>query len=74
MQNKQYNDAISDFNTELSLDPNLGDAYYQKAIALYNISQFKEAFENVQRAVSLGTKVDEKYFEAIKLAAETNQK
>ena len=66
----RYSEALSDFNMALSINPSYPDAYYQRSSAMFNLHRYREAFDDVKQASALGYKVDQNYFETIRLAAE----
>lgn len=63
---RDYGQAHSEFNKAIKLDPNYGDAYYKRAWTCYFLGKYNEAWEDVQKAESLGITINPKFLAALK--------
>lgn len=69
-----YQKAIASLDSCINLDFSYMYAYREKAIALYDLSQYKEALKVLKRAVTLQNNFDEGYFWMGKCYEKLNQK
>ncbi len=58
-RNHDPDTAIDDYNTSLSINPKLADAYVNRGAAHVMLQQFNEAVSDLTRGLSLGTKSPE---------------
>ena len=65
----QNDKALADYNEMIELNPEGGKAYAYRSIAYHNLKKFKEAWSDIQKAESLGYRVDNKYVEKVRKAA-----
>ena len=57
----QYDNAISDFNKALEINPNYAEAYYNRGIINLRKQEYDKALDDLEKAQSLGFKVDPKF-------------
>jgi tetratricopeptide (TPR) repeat protein len=60
--------AISDYTAALKLNPNLREAYRDRAHCFYEIGQYRKAWDDVDKAERLGLKSDPRFLEMLRLA------
>ena len=48
------NDALADFNTAITYNPSLGDAYLNRAMVLISLNRNPEALDAINRGIALG--------------------
>jgi tetratricopeptide (TPR) repeat protein len=51
----KWTDAINDYNNAIALDPKNADAYYNRALARFNLQDYRGALMDHSRAISIGT-------------------
>jgi len=69
---EEYDKAISDYNQAIKIDPTYGVAYYNRGLAYYKLAYYKKgeydkAWEDIQKAKSLGFQVDPEFLEKFRL-------
>jgi tetratricopeptide (TPR) repeat protein len=47
-------DAMSDYNSGLSIDPNLGDGYVDRGAALISLKRYDDAIADINKGIGLG--------------------
>ncbi len=50
----QYPEAYRDFNRSIAYNPDLGDGYLNRSVALTRMKRLDEALADVQKAIALG--------------------
>ena len=50
----QIDDAMADYNSGLSLDPELGDGYVDRGAALITLKRYDEAIADIDKGIGLG--------------------
>ena len=50
----QIDDAMTDYNSGLSLDPGLGDGYVDRGAALIKLKRYDEAMADIDKGIGLG--------------------
>jgi len=50
----QTDDAMTDYNSGLSLDPELGDGYVDRGAALITLKRYDEAIADINKGIALG--------------------
>jgi len=50
----QTGDAMADYNSGLSLDPELGDGYVDRGAALITLKRYDEAIADINKGIALG--------------------
>jgi tetratricopeptide (TPR) repeat protein len=50
----RYQDAFNDFNRSIRINPDIGDGYLNRGVALIRLKRLDEALTDVQKAISLG--------------------
>ena len=50
----QIDDALADYNSGLSLDPELGDGYVDRGAALIMLKRYDEALADIDKGIGLG--------------------
>ena len=50
----QIDDAMADYNSGLSLDPELGDGYVDRGAALITLKRYNEAIADIDKGIGLG--------------------
>jgi len=67
---KGQNDlALEDFNQAIKTDPKFGRAYYQRGMLSETEGRYHQALDDIEKAGSLGFKVDMDFIEMIKRKA-----
>lgn len=67
-QRGDYDQAISDYNKAIKIRPD-GSAYFERAFVYFLIKQYDKSWEDVHKAESLGSKLDQKFLEQLKKAS-----
>ena len=60
--NKQYADAIADFNKAIELKPDFEKAYYNRGLTRMELFQNKAAIEDFSKSIELNAGADYAYF------------
>ena len=63
---KRYPEALSDFKTASELSPDNGEVYYSRGLCHGQMGNFKLAVADIEKAKSLGFKVDEAMLQDLK--------
>jgi tetratricopeptide (TPR) repeat protein len=61
--------AISDYTKAIEINPNLADAYNNRAIAYYYDKEYDKSWADVHKAEELGYAVKPEFLEALKQAS-----
>jgi len=61
-----YEQAISDLNKAIEINPELAEAYNNRALIYYKQGNYNKAWEDVHKAESLGYKVNPEFIEKLK--------
>lgn len=56
MLNKDRLDALTDFDSAIAIDKNLGDAYLNRGVALVGLQRENDAIESLNKGLQLGSK------------------
>jgi len=62
---REYKAAIKTYKQALSIDPNHSGTHNNLAVVYYTVGQFKLALEHVDKAQSLGFKVQQAFMDEI---------
>jgi tetratricopeptide (TPR) repeat protein len=65
----QWDQAIADYTKALELNPRAAAAYRNRAKSFYYKKEYGRAWEDVQKAQSLGIKIDPKFLENLRRAS-----
>ncbi len=65
----QYDQAISDFNKALEINPRDAPAYNNRGIAYYHKGQYDKAWKDVHKAQDLGHKIHPRFLKALRKAS-----
>ncbi len=65
----QYDQAISDFNKALEINPRYATAYYNRGIAYKDKGQYDKAWEDVHKAQDLGHKIPPRFLKDLRKAS-----
>ncbi len=65
----QYDQAISDFNKALEINPRYATAYYNRGIAYKDKGQYDKAWEDVHKAQDLGHKIHPGFLKDLRKAS-----
>ncbi len=65
----EYDQAISDYNKALEIDPGFAGAYGNRAISYYDEGQYDKAWEDVHKTQSLGFQVFPRFLRALRRAS-----
>lgn len=71
LQTDRYDRAISEFDRVLEKNPRDARAYYERGLVYYNKGEYDKAWQDVQRAQSLGYQVQPEF---LKLLSEVSQR
>jgi Flp pilus assembly protein TadD len=63
---RDFDRAILDFSHIIEIDPTFGKAYNNRAVAYYLKGERDKALQDLEKAQSLGIKVDQKFFDSLK--------
>ncbi len=63
----EYDKAIDDFSKAIKLKPDAG-VYYYRAFAYFHKDEYHRSWEDIQKAESLGYKIDRKFLKDLKKA------
>ncbi|MES2254518.1 MAG: tetratricopeptide repeat protein [Pseudomonadota bacterium] len=55
----RVDDALADYNSGLSLDPELGDGYVDRGAALITLKRYDEALVDINKGIGLGQTYDQ---------------
>jgi len=58
---KEYKKAIKDFNRAISLNPGVGDYYFNRSLSYFFLEQYKKAYQDLQRGKRAGAKPNPRY-------------
>ena len=65
----QYDQAISDFNKALEINPRYAPVYFNRGVAYYHKGQYDKAWENVHKAQDLGFKIHPGFLKDLRKAS-----
>lgn len=65
----QYEQAISDFNKALEINPKYADAYYNRGYTYYLKEEYEKSWEDINKAQDLGFKVPPKFLDDLRKAS-----
>ncbi len=65
----QYDQAISDYNKAIEINPKHAMAYNNRGVACYFKGEYDEAWEDVHKAKSLGSQVHPGFLKALREAS-----
>jgi len=65
----QYDQAISDFNKALEINPRYAEAYYSRGVAYYFKREYGKSWKDVEKAQSLGHQIDPKFLDKLRKAS-----
>jgi len=71
--NNKPQEAITDLNTSIQIDPNFGLAYYYRSMAYFELLQYELASNDALKAKSMGILLEDNYLYMIKEAIENVQ-
>ena len=70
LQAERYDQAISEFDRVLEKNPRDGRTYYERGLVYYNKGEYDKAWQDVNKAQSLGYQVPPEF---LKLLSEVSQ-
>ena len=62
---KEYQQAVIEYRRAIEIDPEMGDAHYNLAIAFYNLKKYDLAAEHIRMAEKFGVETDKDLLNAI---------
>lgn len=69
----RYDRAISEFDFQLETNPYNARIYYERALVYYNKGEYDKAWQDIQRAQSLGYEVPTEFLQLLSEALQENQ-
>jgi Flp pilus assembly protein TadD len=65
----QHDQAISDYNKALEINPRLADAYNNRGVAYYFKGEYEKSWEDVKKAQNLGCKILPEFLDNLRKAS-----
>jgi tetratricopeptide (TPR) repeat protein len=65
----QYDQAITDYNKAIEIDPRFATAYYNRGRSYYLKNEYEKSWEDVNKAQELGYKVPADFLDDLRKAS-----
>ena len=65
----QYDQAISDYNKALEINPRYAVAYYNRGIAYYFKREYEKSWKDIEKAQSLACQINPKFLDDLRKAS-----
>lgn len=62
---KNFTQAISEYNKAIAINPNYADAYYNRGVSYYETKEYGKAWADVHQAENIGFKADPYFIEVL---------
>jgi len=66
---RQYDQAISDFNKALEINPKLASAYYNRARAYYFKKEYDKSWDDIKKTQDSGYKIPAELLDELRKAS-----
>ncbi len=68
LQRRQFDQAISDFNRALEINPGFAEAYFSRGMAYWLEKEYDKSWEDIKKAQDLGYKIPAKFLKGLRNA------